>query len=419
MKREMLGEGNSLQEESSRGKKILSVSQLNHQIRLVFDQVFPAVWIEGEISNFKHHTSGHMYFTLKDDKSQISAVFFSGANRGLRFQMKDGLKIIVFGRVSVYEPRGQYQVYVEQVQPKGIGDLQLAFNQLKEKLQQEGLFDPAHKKAIPKFPAVVGVITSPTGAAIQDILNVIKRRFSGTQVLIYPVQVQGAEAAGQVAEAIRDMNRMKEAEVLIVGRGGGSMEDLWAFNEEVVARAVFASEIPIISAVGHEIDWTICDFVADLRAPTPSAAAELVVQSSLELEKRLGDFCSRMENGMRGLLEHLKKDLTRIQSSYAFRQPKLLSEQWSQRLDELLRQMQNYLQSFLESRRHQLAAAAGKLQALSPLAILGRGYSITQGIQGNVLKSVRGIKAGQNIVTRLADGVVESQVIKTDLREVI
>ena len=397
--------------------KVLSVSQLNHQIRLLFDKVFPAVWVEGEVSNFKHHSSGHMYFTLKDDKSQISAVFFSGANRNLKFQLKDGLKIIVFGRVSSYEPRGQYQVYVEQVQPKGLGELQLAFSQLKEKLEKEGLFDPAHKKPIPKFPSVVGVVTSPTGAAIRDILNVIKRRFHGTQVLIYPVQVQGSEAAPQIAQAIRDMNQMAEAEVLIIGRGGGSLEDLWAFNEEIVARAVYASKIPIISAVGHEIDWTICDFVADLRAPTPSAAAELVVQSRVEIERRVMDSEIRIKNAVFGWLEHWKQNLMRYQSSHAFRQPRLLAQQFSQRVDDLMRQMQNYLDSLVELKAQSLQGIAGRLHALSPLAILRRGYAVTYGPDEKLLRSIRNVKAGQKIKTRLRDGIVESQVIKTESRE--
>ncbi|MCB9800052.1 MAG: exodeoxyribonuclease VII large subunit [Candidatus Omnitrophica bacterium] len=398
-------------------KRIYTVSQINREIRMILETRFAQFWIEGEVSNFKHHSSGHMYFSLKDNSSQIGAVFFSRYNRALKFQLKDGLKVIAFGRISLYEPRGQYQVYVERIEPKGVGALQLAFLQLKEKLEKEGLFDPRHKKQIPRFPACVGLVTSPTGAAIRDILNVIGRRFKNTRILLYPVKVQGEGAASEIAEAIGQMNVFNEADVLIVGRGGGSLEDLWAFNEEVVARAVFDSKIPVISAVGHEIDWTISDLVADLRAPTPSAAAELVVQNSEELLKRLSDFGMRMRYSVQNLLRSKRQKLQALTSGYAFEQPRILVDQFSQRLDEIFRQLNRDLTSVLKQKQHDLASLAGRLQALSPLAILSRGYSLTFSEDGSLVKTVRKIRQGEMIRTRLYDGTVESKITKIEKKE--
>lgn len=393
-------------------KKVFTVSQLNREIRALLESEYPSLWVEGEISNFKHHTSGHMYLTLKDDKSQIGAVFFSRMNQSLKFELKDGLKVLVFGKISLYEPRGQYQVYIERVEPKGIGALQLAFLQLKEKLEKEGLFSPEHKKVIPKFPRVVGVVTSPTGAAIRDILNVMSRRFHGTSVLLNPVRVQGEGAHEEIARAIREMNEIGGIDVLIVGRGGGSLEDLWAFNEEVVARAVFTSRIPIISAVGHEIDWTICDLVADLRAPTPSAAAELVVQNREELENRVRDYQIRMRNAILNLLQSLGERFEALKESYAFKQPGVLIQQFSQRVDELLRQLQNYLKSFVSAKGQTFQTVAGRLHALSPLAILGRGYSLSFREDGTLVKDSKSMKIGESLVTKLARGVLHSQILK-------
>ncbi|MBI3317057.1 MAG: exodeoxyribonuclease VII large subunit [Candidatus Omnitrophica bacterium] len=395
-------------------RKVFSVSDLNRSIRTLLEGQFPALWVEGEVSNFKSHTSGHMYLTLKDEKSQISAVFFSRYNQSLKFELKDGLHVLVFGKISLYEPRGQYQLYIERVEPKGVGALQLAFLQLKEKLEKEGLFDPARKRALPPFPRVVGVVTSPTGAAIRDILNVVSRRFHGTAVLLYPVRVQGEGAADEIAEAIGEMNRYGEAEVLIVGRGGGSLEDLWAFNEEKVARAVFESKIPIISAVGHEIDWTICDFVADLRAPTPSAAAELVVQNREALENALSDHESRLKQSMMNLIEEKREALEAARSSYAFRQPLAYVQQFSQRADELLRQLQNYSKTLVQTKKQEFQTLAGRLNALSPLAILERGYSLSFDARGALLKDERAVRIGEEMVTRLAKGRIYSKITKKE-----
>ena len=402
---------------SEKQKQILTVSQLNRGIRSLLESEYPSLWVEGEISNLKLHSSGHMYLSLKDEKAQIPAVFFSRYNQTLKFELKDGLQVLVYGKISVYEPRGQYQLYIERVEPKGIGALQLAFLQLKDKLEREGLFEAARKRAIPKFPKVVGVITSPTGAAIRDILNVIQRRFCGTSVLLCPVQVQGLSAAGQIARAIQEMNAFGGADVLIVGRGGGSLEDLWAFNEEIVARAVYGSKIPIISAVGHEIDWTICDFVADLRAPTPSAAAELVTQSSLELERQVRDLGLRMRSSINSIYREKFDQWKSLEESYAFKQPRVLIQQYSQRLDELLRQLQNYSKSLVAAKAQDFGMLAGRLNALSPLAILERGYSISFSEDGGLLKDIRQLKPGQMIRTRFGRGIANSKVTSLEPTE--
>lgn len=402
----------ALPEESS--KKVYSVTQINRQARLLLETQFATVWVEGEISNFKHHTSGHMYFSLKDETSQISACFFSRNNQTIKFIPKDGLKVLAFGKVSLYESRGQYQLYVERLEPKGVGALQLAFLQLKEKLEKEGLFRPERKRPIPKYPQTVGIVTSPTGAAIQDIMNVVQRRFNGTEILIYPVRVQGDGAAQEIASAIRDFNTMPGIDVMIVGRGGGSIEDLWAFNEEVVARAVYESKIPVISAVGHEIDWTICDFVADYRAPTPSAAAEIVTANRVDLEERLRDYESRMRNVMKNFLESQREFLKNILSSYAFKQPLLLIDQFSQRLDELIRQMQNYLKSAVTQKSQSFQTVCGRLHALSPLAILERGYSLTFNEKGQLLKDARSVQVGDALRTKFFKGEVHSKVTKIE-----
>ena len=401
----------------ARKKKVYSVSQLNREIRMLLEGQFATLWVEGEISNFKLHSSGHMYFTLKDDKSQISAVFFSRNNQGLKFQLKDGLQVLVMGKISLYEPRGQYQLYVERIEPKGVGALQLAFLQLKEKLEKEGLFGKEHKKTIPKFPAVVGVITSPTGAAIRDILNVVGRRFHGTAILLNPVKVQGDGAAEEIVRAIREMNQLGGIDVLIVGRGGGSLEDLWAFNEEIVARAIFDSVVPVISAVGHEIDWTICDLVADLRAPTPSAAAELVVQNREEIENHLRDLTLRMRQSVSRLNEDWRERLVTLTGSYAFKQPLVLIQQYSQRLDELLRQLQNYVKSLSVQKKQSFQTIAGRLHALSPLAILERGYSLSFREDGNLITNAKSLKKGDRIKTRLAQGILHSEITKIEVSE--
>lgn len=393
-------------------RQILTVSQVNHQIRLLLESRYSGLWVEGEISNFKKHSSGHIYFTLKDEQAQITAAFFSPYQRGLRFELRDGLKVLAYCRVSIYEARGQYQLYVERIEPKGVGALQLAFQQLKEKLEKEGLFREARKRPIPRFPATVGIVTSPTGAAIHDILNVVNRRFCGTHLLLYPVKVQGEGAAAEIAAAIEGMNRLEEPEVLIVGRGGGSLEDLWAFNEEAVARAVYHSRIPVISAVGHETDWTICDLVADLRAPTPSAAAELVVSSRLDLEAKVRDYGARLWDALWNLWKEGQERLTDLATSAAFRQPRYLLDQSEERTEELARRLQASVKTRLVFERQGLQSLTGRLNALNPLGILERGYAVVFGPAGKVLRDVQGIVPGDEITSRLLKGSFIAKVTR-------
>ena len=402
-------------------KSILTVTQLTGLIRGVLEENFDQVWVEGEISNLAMPHSGHLYFTLKDAGAQVRCVMFRASSRALKFKPKDGMGLIVRGRLSVFEPRGEYQLIVEYLEPKGIGALQLAFIQLKERLACEGLFAESHKKPIPKLPQRIGVVTSATGAAIHDILNVLDRRFANVQVLIRPVKVQGEGAAGEIAAAIRDFNRYREIDVMIVGRGGGSLEDLWAFNEEVVARAIFESRIPVISAVGHEVDFTIADFVADLRAPTPSAAAELVVKSKAELAaeldalthrlglamrrsldghwgelnaltravkdpslllgrlaQRVDDLDERMRRAVRHLLLRRGEKAAFLQNRLRLQNPALQVEQGKELLLGYSARMEKGMARLLERARQETAVNAGKLQALSPLATLARGYSIVR-----------------------------------------
>lgn len=398
--------------ESQSEDKVYSVSDLNREIRACLEPRFTMIWVEAEISNLKLHTSGHIYLTLKDEKSQLSAVFFSRYNQGLKFRLKDGLKVLAFGKVSVYEPRGSYQLYIEKIQPKGMGELQLAFIQLKEKLQKEGLFNPERKKPIPAFPKTIGVVTSPTGAAIQDILNIVNRRFQGVHLILNPVKVQGTGAAEEIARAIAEFQSIPGVDVLIVGRGGGSLEDLWAFNEEIVARAIFNSKIPVISAVGHEIDWTIADFVADLRAPTPSAAAELVTQNQADLLRQLKVDAGRIQMAMRSMLEQFQERVDTLGSSYAFRQPRSLIDQLTEKVDDQCRQMQSYWRNFYESRVQSWKEQAGRLHALSPLAVLDRGYSIAFDSKGKVLKQSSQVQVGDEVVTRLKIVKIYSKVIR-------
>ncbi len=396
--------------ETARMQKIYKVSEITREIRAILESQFPAVWIEGEISNYKRHTSGHIYFTLKDEAAQIGCVFFAKANQFLKFELEDGLKVICIGRISVYDQRGQYQIYVQRMEPKGVGALQLAFLQLKEKLEKEGLFSEERKKQVPLYPKRIGLVTSPTGAAIQDMLKIFKRKAFGLHIYLYPVRVQGDGAAYEISEAIDRLNQFEPLDLLVVGRGGGSLEDLWAFNEEVVARAIARSKIPIISAVGHEVDWTIADFVADFRAHTPTAAAEKVVMNWDELDEQLCQSRERMQNAIQALLNTKREALVNLKETYAFRQPLVYINQLSQQVDELLRQMQNYLRGIFQEKKQLFQNWVGKLEALSPLAILERGYSITFDGQGNLLKEMKQVQVGELIKTQLKSGVIKSKI---------
>ena len=393
-------------------KRIYSVSELTDDIKVLLENTFPEVWVEGEISNFSQSQSGHIYFSLKDPKSTLRCVFFRGVNQGLKFSLKDGLQCLAGGRINVYAPSGQYQLNIQRLEPKGAGALQLAFEQLKEKLTQEGLFEPAHKRPLPLLPLRVGVVTSPTGAAIRDILNILKRRAPFVKIILNPVKVQGEGAAEEVAQAIKEFNQYKEVDVLIVGRGGGSLEDLWAFNEEIVARAIYNSRIPVISAVGHEIDWTIADFTSDLRAPTPSAAAELVARQKDDLMSELRHVFSRMSSSMHNKIKTLHKELFRFQDAYVLKYPLNFIQLSLQRIDELNHRLNQRAGYILETAQHRWTHLAGRLEALSPLNVLSRGYSISFKLpEMKVVTDTSQINTGDRIQTRLKDGSFTSQVI--------
>jgi len=375
-----------------------SVSELTREIRFLLESSFPDIWVQGEISNFSHHTSGHMYFSLKDDKAQISCVMWQSRNQNLFFTPQDGMKVLVQGRVTVFEKRGSYQLNVLQLQPAGVGELQLAFEQLKNRLREEGLFSAEFKKPIPRYPQRVGIVTSPTGAAIQDLISVLHRRLPALEIILNPVRVQGEGAALEIALAIDEFNEYGNVDVLIVGRGGGSLEDLWAFNEEIVARAVFRSRIPVVSAVGHEVDFTICDFVADLRAPTPSAAAELVAPSREELSTQLRGYRENMTTDILNLISTSKEKLHRVRASYGFRQPLDLVRQQAQRLDEIQRNLNQLLAHRLELSREKMNGLSKRLALLDHKNVLKRGYSIT----------LR--QADRKIITRAAELAVDDAV---------
>lgn len=346
--------------------KPYTVSGLNRKIKNILETELYSVWVEGEISNLRTPFSGHSYFTLKDETSQLKAVLFKGQRAFVPFDLEDGQHVLAKGRVTVYEPRGDYQIIVDYVEPKGYGALQKAFEQLKEKLSREGLFDESRKRPIPFLPEKIGIVTSSTGAAIRDILQILERRFPGFQALIAPVKVQGEGAAAEIAAAIRDLNAHGEADVLIVGRGGGSLEDLWAFNEEVVARAIFESRIPVISAVGHEIDFTIADFTADLRAPTPSAAAELVVPDKDGLAQTISSHRDGLVLAMRHIVEAYRESLENIKENRIFREPKKIFYEPRQRLDYLALELERNARQLVETQKSRFANLSRSLELLSP-----------------------------------------------------
>ncbi|NLC71034.1 MAG: exodeoxyribonuclease VII large subunit [Desulfuromonadaceae bacterium] len=393
---------------------ILTVSRLNELLKELVEENFWEVWVEGEVSNFSAPSSGHYYFVLKDEKAAVRAVMFRPYNRLLPFVPRDGMKVLCRGRVSLYPQRGELQVLVEAMEACGVGNLHLAFRQLMEKLSAEGLFAEEHKKPLPALPRIVGVVTSPTGAAIRDILNVLSRRGAGLRILLVPVKVQGEGAAAEVAAAIADLNRHGEADVLIVGRGGGSLEDLWAFNEEVVARAIHSSRIPIISAVGHETDVTIADLVADLRAPTPSAAAELVVKSRFELESHLDHLDIRLSSRMASLFRLSRERLRSLEKRLCSPVEKL--ELQRRRCQEAAFRLEAAMRRVLEIREGRLFALAGRLDALSPLAILSRGFAlVSQEKDGKLVRKAGQLAVGERLLIRFNEGmakVVTEEIIE-------
>ena len=392
-------------------RNVLTVSDLTRMVKQLLESNYTDLWVSGEVSNYTRASSGHMYFTLKDERAVIRAVLFKGYQKGVRFEIENGLKLIVHGALSVFEKRGEYQIIVDFLEPEGLGALQLAFEQLKEKLQKEGLFDESKKRPIPVFPNAVGVITSETGAAIRDILNVIGRRYSGVRIIIYPTLVQGDEAAHSIARAVQRANERKEVDVLIVGRGGGSIEDLWHFNEEVVARALYKSKIPVISAVGHEIDFTIADFVADVRAPTPSAAAEIVVRNKVELLRTYADLHKRLFETMERAVQSRREQLSRFTAQALQDKVNRLIREKQMSLDDLTRSLTATMETTLTRLRGRFEKLVGQLNVLSPLATLSRGYSIvSRRRDGKTVLSINDVAQGEEISTLVPDGRVYSRV---------
>ena len=430
-------------------RKIYSVSELSQAIKQLLEKKFLAIWVEGEVSNFRAAPSGHLYFTLKDESAQLKTVCFRNTARYLKFRPQDGLAVVARGRIGVYEARGEYQLYVEHLEPAGVGALQLAFEQLKAKLAAEGFFDRARKKPLPLLPRIVGMITSPQGAVIQDMLRVLRRRFANIHVLLYPARVQGEGSAQEIIQGIEYFNRSRTVDVLILARGGGSLEDLWSFNEESVARAVFASKIPVISGVGHETDFTIADFVADLRAPTPSVAAELVVRPKQELAEGVENFMRRLHQVTRLRLQDARQNLTELRLHPAFHTLSARLSERAQRVDEAVDSISRLLKEriqkaregallrttrvrhfdfrqFLElrrlrlvrsispgitlfdrilaSRRHRLTNLQSVLSERNPLQILNRGFSITYDTSGRILRDAENVSTGSEIQIRLARG---------------
>ncbi|MFB4166428.1 exodeoxyribonuclease VII large subunit [Virgibacillus sp. JSM 102003] len=442
--------------------KYLTVTALTKYIKRKFDTDahLKDIWLKGEISNFKHHSRGHMYLTVKDDNSRVQAVMFAGNNRMLKFTPENGMNVLVKGEIGVFEPYGQYQLYIKQMEPDGIGSLYLAFEQLKEKLHKQGYFDKSHKKELPKFPQSIGVITSPTGAAVRDIVTTIKRRYPIVKTTVIPVLVQGPNAVDSIYNAINSANRQGNFDVLIVGRGGGSIEDLWGFNEEKVANAIFQSSIPVISAVGHETDITISDYVADLRAPTPTGAAEIAVPSQLELAERITGIKRSLTRMMKENVLSSKQHLNRMKQSYAFRYPehlitqkeqeldkhvdrleKTFNSEWKKKKDALInintrfeaqhpdRQLDrarkelklfmkqtNYsMDKIVEQKTTRLNSAIEKLSLLNPLETMKRGYSIPYTQSGNIISSTNDVFKNDQIIVRLSDGTLECRVM--DVKE--
>ncbi len=391
----------------------LTIAELTRQVKDLVEANFPQVAVIGEISNFTRASSGHLYFSLKDEEAQIRAVMWRGSAMRVRFQPQDGLEVIAIGRLEVYAARGTYQLVVDQLQPRGLGGLELAFRQLQEKLEKEGLFDPERKRPLPRFPRRIALVTSPTGAAVRDMLQVMTRRWPAVDVVLLPVAVQGDGAAEQIAAAIEYAPRIPQVDVIITGRGGGSLEDLWAFNTEVVARAIYASPIPVVSAVGHEIDVSISDLVADHRALTPSEAAELAVPSAEEIRQLLSACRRQLVAGLKDRAARARLQLEHWSSRPVMQRPLQRIDETRQRLDDWDAALRSAWERALRHMRDALALAAGRLEALSPLSVLQRGYSITQRDDGTgVIRSAAEVAPGERLRTRLHHGELLSEVLE-------
>lgn len=400
-------------------RQVFTVTALNEYIKMKLetDEALMRVFIRGEISNFTNHKSGHFYFTVKDETSRIAAVMFRSSASKLAFIPENGMKVIVGGRVSAYVRDGQYQIYVNTLEPDGVGALYIAYEQLKAKLGAEGLFDEAKKKPLPRYPMRIGVITSPTGAAIRDIINILGRRFPIAEVVLYPSLVQGESAAPQLIEGLRYFNEKKNVNVIIIGRGGGSLEDLWAFNSEALVREVAASELPVISAVGHEIDFTLCDFAADRRAPTPSAAAELAVPERYELKRKLGNVTARLELLEGKKLELLRSTLERMKKSRALTDPRNFIDDKRMALGIAEDKLYNRITFLLERKKSALAGKTAKLYAMNPLSVLSRGYGAAFASDGTVIRSAAQVEKGSDISLMLSDGTVRATVCDIVMNE--
>lgn len=390
----------------------LSVSELTDHIKGLLEGAFPSVWVSGEVSNFARPRSGHCYLTLKDESAQLSAVIWRGVASHVPFDLHDGLEVVCRGYLSLYGPQGRYQLVIQEIEPKGIGALELALRQLRAKLAREGLFDPAHKRPLPRFARQIAVITSPTGAAIRDFLEVLRRRWRLTDVLIVPVRVQGEGSAQEIAAAIEQVNRLnRRIDCLVVTRGGGSLEDLWSFNEEVVCRAIYASRIPVISAIGHEIDVTLSDLVADVRALTPSEAAERIAPASDEMQARLEQYRRHLVNALRSRAVTARSRLDSLATHRAFRRPFERVQLLTRRLDELGAAADRAIRGQVRDSRHRLDTLAASLESLSPLGVLSRGYSLTQRVSdGRLVRDARDLLSGDQLRTRFAHGEALSRV---------
>ena len=390
--------------------KIFTVSEISRQIKLLLEDSFPALWVEGEISNFRPHHSGHLYFTLKDSEAQISCVMWRSRAAGLALQPQDGLHVRAYGTIRLYEKAGRYQLDLIRIEEAGLGDLQLQFEMLKQKLAEEGLFENAHKKSLPRFPRSVGVITSPTGAAIRDILSVASRRSPSTSLFIRGVNVQGSGAALEIAEAINFFNRFYPVDLLIVGRGGGSLEDLWAFNEEAVARAIYSSEIPVVSAVGHEIDFTIADFVADLRAPTPSAAVEMTLTDDRELQNWLIETRQLIQSKIADRLGRKRQEVLAVKNGYAMRRPADILQQYIWQIEEITRRLFYRALTHERSQKEKIFNLKKHLSSLNPANVLNRGFALVYK-DGNIVSSEKAVAINDEILVKLKDGSLKSQIL--------
>jgi exodeoxyribonuclease VII large subunit len=390
----------------------ITITDLNKYIKekIAGDEYLQNVYVKGEISNFKNHYTGHLYFTLKDETSLIKCIMFKSFAERLKFTPKDGMKVIVFGTVSVYERDGVYQIYVKAMKEDGIGDLYTAYNELKEKLEKEGLFSQAHKKRIPYMPEKIGVLTSKTGSVIRDIINVSTRRNPNVYLRLLPVPVQGQGAGEKIATSIKLMNQKKLADVIIIARGGGSLEDLWPFNEEVVARAIYESELPVISAVGHETDFTIADFVADLRAPTPSAAAELAVPEISKIEENISNYQNRYRIALKKKVDYMKLAYEKCMSARCYKEPlEQINEKYIN-IDREVKKLKDIITNKLTISQKDLVNSMTKLDALSPLKTLARGYSIAKK-EDQIIKKAKDLKAGDKITIRFSDGEKNAEII--------